>query len=403
LAKKYVAKIKKRNWKLEIGNWKIYWVVALIVKHDLPFGRSYLYCPRGPVIGVSSIQYPVSSILNFLFDEIKKIAKKEKSLFLKIDPPVDLNLEFGIWNLEDNGLKKSPNEIQPKSTLVLDLIKSKEELLKEMKPKTRYNIRLAGRKKLEIRNWEIGKLGNWELNGPLLAKDGAGEDFRKDFEKFWELIEETSKRDKFVSHSKNYYWKMLEGLSNKICHSELVSESVSDKGLSYFQFVKQGVERIGGDSGYAKKILKQACLPGRQAQDDKQNLYAKLYLAEYNNKIIAANIVLYFGDLAVYLHGASSNEYRNVMAPYLLQWRQILEAKKMGYRKYDFWGIESSSKFNPEYSGQSSKLNSWSGITRFKKGFGGCEKNYNGAHDLVFDSVGYWTYRFARKILKFLV
>ncbi len=59
----------------------------------------------------------------------------------------------------------------------------------------------------------------------------------------------------------------------------------------------------------------------------------KLYMAEYENKIIAANIVIHYGNTATYLHGASDNEYRNVMAPYLLQWQAILDAKKAGLNK----------------------------------------------------------------------
>ena len=69
--------------------------VALIIKYDLPLGQSYLYCPRGPVVKVSSIKYQVSSIFDFLFKEIKKITKKEKAMFLKIDPPVP-PLEKGV-------------------------------------------------------------------------------------------------------------------------------------------------------------------------------------------------------------------------------------------------------------------------------------------------------------------
>ncbi|MCK5085243.1 peptidoglycan bridge formation glycyltransferase FemA/FemB family protein, partial [Candidatus Parcubacteria bacterium] len=70
--------------------------VALILKNDLPFGRSYFYCPRGPVISQKSIKSKVHKVksLDFLFSEIKKIAKREKSLFLKIDPPIGVNQEL---------------------------------------------------------------------------------------------------------------------------------------------------------------------------------------------------------------------------------------------------------------------------------------------------------------------
>ena len=310
--------------------------VALIVKHDLPFGRSYFYCPRGPVISLKSIKPKVHKVksLDFLFSEIKKIAKREKSLFLKIDPPIGVNQELRTPPFKKGAggiFKKSLSEVQPRDTLILDLTKSEEELLKDMKQKTRYNIRLAGKKELRITNYEL--------------RTDDKENFKEKFENFWELVKETSRRDKFKSHNKNYYWKMLESLS-----------------------------KPEGDIRECR-------------------LQTRLYLAEHDNKIIATNIVLFFGDLAIYLHGASSSEYRNIMAPYLLQWRQIMDAKKMGCEKYDFWGVSSGTECPRR--GHSV---SWGGITKFKKGFGGFEKNYIGAYDLIFNSIEYTIYRFMKSI-----
>ena len=358
--------------------------VALIVKHDLPLGRSYFYCPRGPVVNELKVYKAIKlKVLELLFNEIKKNAKKEKTIFLRIDPPIGMNQEAGIMNQEffnNLGLshfchfepmrvrnlrvllcrnithirrvlrslnrfahfemtkvkkfyncKKSSNEVQPRDTLILDLTKSEEELLKDMKQKTRYNIRLAGKKELRITNYEL--------------RTDDKENFKEKFENFWELVKETSRRDKFKSHNKDYYWKMLESLS-----------------------------KPEGDIRECR-------------------LQTRLYLAEYDNKIIAANIVLFFGDLAIYLHGASSSEYRNMMAPYLLQWRQILDAKKMGCEKYDFWGVSSDTECP-----RRGLSVSWGGITKFKKGFGGFEKNYIGAYDLIFNSIEYTIYRFMKSI-----
>ena len=72
------------------------------------------------------------------------------------------------------------------------------------------------------------------------------------------------------------------------------------------------------------------------------------------------------------------------MAPHLLQWEQIKEAKKRGCIEYDFWGIDDKK---------------WPGVTRFKRGFGGREINYPNAHDLVFQPIWYLIYKIARKIL----
>ena len=332
-----ISNSSERNSK-EVSSDKLL-AVALLIKYDLPFGQNYLYCPRGPIISqkfnkskVYKAKSQKSKVVDFLFSKIEKIGKKEKTMFLKIDPPISF---FTEENTKENkeilkNFKKSPNEIQPRNTLILDLTKSEEELLKEMKSKTRYNMRLAKRKGVEIINTKY-QIPN-----------------TKYFNEFWKLVQETSRRDKFASHNKNYYWEML-----KNCCS-------------------------------------------REQKFSFSTLTAKLYFAEYENKTIAANIVLFFGDLCIYLHGASSNKHRNVMAPYLLQWNQILDAKKAGCKFYDFWGIENSQK---SVKSKVRKVkNDWSGITRFKKGFGGQEKNYVGAYDLIFQRWKYELYKFFRKI-----
>ncbi|MCK4592503.1 peptidoglycan bridge formation glycyltransferase FemA/FemB family protein [Candidatus Parcubacteria bacterium] len=369
-------------------------VVALIVKHDLPFGQSYLYCPRGPVIEKSKIKNQKSKFFDVLFDEIKKITEEEKSLFLKIDPPIKMNQESGIRNHEYfTNFKKSSSEIQPRDTLILDITKSEEELLKDMKQKTRYNIRLAGKKELRITNYEL-RTDNKKV-------------FKEKFEKFWDLIKETSRRDKFVSHSKDYYWKMFESLNNNYSKNVILRRNDEESRSYTHKTVVQNYTVLNSGSFDSLSL----------AQDDStrignnSNLIARLYLAEYDNKIIAANLVLFFGDMAVYLHGASSNEYRNVMAPYSLQWRQILDAKEAGCKKYDFWGVSATVRQAHHdihrqahcdngviLSLSKDKKDTWSGITRFKKGFGGYEKNYIGAYDLIFSNIGYRIYGFLKRI-----
>ncbi len=344
------------NFQLQTANYQLL-AIALIVKYDFPFRKSYFYCPRGPAANKFKVQSSKFKVLDFLFEEIKKIAGKEGAMFLRFDPPLGLNDEFGIMNYEYlSNFKKTSNEIQPRNTLILDLAKSEEELLREMKQKTRYNIKLAERKELRITNYEL-RIDNRKI-------------FEEKFKEFWELIKETSARDKFASHNKDYYWKMLEGLGE------------AQKAPQPFETME----------------------PANEGDIRECRLRARLYFAEYENKIIASNIVLYFGGLAVYLHGASSNKYRNVMAPHLLQWRQILDAKNAGYEKYDFWGIARECQMSNVKCQMKSKFkNSWGGITRFKKGFGGEERNYIGAYDAVFDNIGYAAYKFIKFIRLYIV
>ncbi len=109
----------------------------------------------------------------------------------------------------------------------------------------------------------------------------------------------------------------------------------------------------------------------------------KLYLAEYEGTIVAANLVVFFGTYATYLHGASGNIHREVMAPYLLQWRQIQDAKKNGCEQYDFGGVKTKDA-----------KNTWGGITRFKQGFAPAQDatHFPGSYDVVLASNRYRAY-----------
>jgi len=100
---------------------------------------------------------------------------------------------------------------------------------------------------------------------------------------------------------------------------------------------------------------------------------SKLFFAEYEGKTLATAYVIYFGGRATYLYGASSNENREVMAPYLLHWEIMKDAKASGYKEYDFWGIAPESA--PDHK--------WQGITSFKKKFGGTQPSFIGAYDYI--------------------
>ncbi len=89
----------------------------------------------------------------------------------------------------------------------------------------------------------------------------------------------------------------------------------------------------------------------------------KIYLAEHEGKIIAGAIIMFYGKEGVYHHGASLSEYNRIPGSYLIQWEAILEAKKRGLPRYNFWGVVENAPKHP-----------WSGLSFFKQGFGGTGK-----------------------------
>ncbi|MGL4987163.1 MAG: lipid II:glycine glycyltransferase FemX, partial [Treponemataceae bacterium] len=93
---------------------------------------------------------------------------------------------------------------------------------------------------------------------------------------------------------------------------------------------------------------------------------------------------------AVYLYGASSNEKRNLMPAYLLQWVAIKDAKESGCIQYDFYGIPPTDDINHPMHG----------LYRFKTGFGGRIVHRVGSFDIPF-SIFYLPFRLAESLRSF--
>ena len=189
---------------------------ALLIKCPLPLGQNYLYSPRGPILNT----WNEESFRAFLSD-VRTLTAKEKSIFWRFDPPI-LSKDLKISHLQKVA------DVQPVKTIIVDLFASEEEMLGKMHYKTRYNIRLAQRHQITIR-------------------EGRSDEI----EHFIRLIDLTSQRDDFRSHSDDYYRQMLSAQSPSL--------------------------------------------------DD---FYLKLLLAEYQGQVLVANLVVFFGNTVTYLHCA---------------------------------------------------------------------------------------------------
>jgi lipid II:glycine glycyltransferase (peptidoglycan interpeptide bridge formation enzyme) len=96
----------------------------------------------------------------------------------------------------------------------------------------------------------------------------------------------------------------------------------------------------------------------------------QLLVAEYQEVPLAALMVFAYGERAWYFYGASTDQHRNLMPTYLLQWEAIRWARARGCRLYDLWGVPDvdleslEAQFTKRFDGL------W-GVYRFKRGFGG--------------------------------
>ncbi len=316
-----------------------FYFYAGIIEHSLPIVGKYFYVPRGPVIChpgfISGSKEEILKQVQHDMEKLIDLAKKEKVGWIRIEPENEKILNL-IKNNTKNKITKAPHDMQPKETLIVDISKSEEELLAGMKSKTRYNIKLAEKKGIKVFNNchpELVSGSNSDLEIPKQVRHD------KDFytEEFLRLTKVMSERQGIKTHSDEYYRKMFE----------IIPENI-----------------------------------------------IKLYVAEYDEKIIAANIVVFYEDTAYYLHGASDDKYKNLMAPHLLQWRQIQDAREAGCKKYDFCGVKVNNK----------KGRSWEGVTRFKLGFSPNTEpvEFPGSYDIIISPVRYWGYRIIQKVKSFV-
>lgn len=294
------AKLKS-EWKNEVvlsedkdGNIK--GAMSILIRKVPYINSSIMYSPRGPICDIHD-----KETFQELVDGAKELAKKYNAFIFRVDPDIPDNDEEFKKIAQEVGFKlkedvKDFNEvIQPRYVFRLNVKdKTEEELLKSFHEKTRYNIRLAGRKGVTIRD------GN-----------------REDLKDFYKIMQETGNRDNFLIRPLEYFEKMYD------C--------------------------MGKD-------------------------YLRVIMADYNGKPISGAIAIYYGNKVWYLYGASSNENRNVMPNYLVQWEMIKWALEKKCDVYDFRGVSGHvDEHHPQY-----------GIYKFKKGFNGDFVEFVGELYMVF-------------------
>lgn len=154
---------------------------------------------------------------------------------------------------------------------------------------------------------------------------------------------------------------------------------------------KLGVEVIEGQTEqdldvflrlYQKTAQRQDFVPHQGLEEEwkilgRENL-VRLYLAKYQEIVLAGALIIFYGDQVVY-HHSGADRLSDIPATYALLWEAIQKAKKEGKSIFNFWGIAPFDK--PHHP--------WKGLTLFKTGFGGETKEYIHAQDLPL-SPFYW-------------
>lgn len=265
-----------------------------ILFRKLPLGFTVGYIPK-------------ANFDKSLWNEIDPVCKQNRAIFLKLEPDLWESQTPDPSHLTPD---TSPHNIQPPRTIVIDIKGSEDEILARMKQKTRYNIRLAEKKGVNVRAWD-------------------------DIEAFHRMMLVTGGRDGFGVHALDYYRRAYELLRPK---------------------------QMG-----------------------------EILVAEYEGKPLAALFVARNGKRAYYLYGASTDEERNRMPTYLLQWEAMKWARARGCQEYDLWGVPDEEEAVLEANFEARQDGLW-GVYRFKRGFGGELKRAAQALDRIYNSFLYWTY-----------
>lgn len=241
----------KKVWRLGIKQGHNLVATATIINQPLPLDKSYLYIPRGPLMLFGLNKDRQQEIIELILSKARDICymtKKENEIFSRLEPDLTC-LDESILTLPL--IKKL--DVQPQHTWVLDLSPDIKKLQKKMHHKTRYNINLAERKGVKIK----------QSNNP------------KDLNKFLFLAKITAARAGFSIWPDNYYLQLFEVLNKhqmiaiwlaEYKHEILVANMVVNFGdtVTYL---------YGGSANKFKEVMASHLLQWRQITWAKENDY----------------------------------------------------------------------------------------------------------------------------------
>lgn len=351
--------------------------VALLLEKKLICGYTYFYSPRG-----YTIDYNNKELLKSFTEELKSFAKKQKALFIKIDPDFklhDLDIEGNILDTNNHeeiviylkslgykhlGYNKNFENNQPRYTFRLNLEPTIEEITKNFHPTTKKIINKGNPYNLQLIK-----------NDPNTIDD------------FYETMCQTSDREGIVNHTYKYYKHYYKTLHKKnMSDLYVVKVDIDNLKANY----KEKIEKLETN---INKMTDEKYKDSEKNANKKQEFINQLTKAKKEYEIINAikekNLTLSAILTAKYqnkvwtLHGGNNTLLRELNANYFIYYEIIKDAKKEGYELIDFFGTTGNpTPDNPVY-----------GIHLFKKRLGGEYIEFIGEFDLIINKPLYYIYK----------
>lgn len=201
------------------------------------------YTPKGPLL----VDWEDAALRTRVLDDLAAFARQRGAFLLKIDPEVPVGTGIPgaedareglvgrtlIEELKQSGWRFSDEQVQFRNTVMLDLAQDEENLLMAMKSKTRYNVRLAGRRGVTVRRGSA-----------------------VDLEMLYALYAETAVRDGFAIRGKDYYLTLWHTFLEAGILVPLIAEVEGEPVAGLMLFVFGGASwYIHGMSGEAHRNL----------------------------------------------------------------------------------------------------------------------------------------------------
>jgi lipid II:glycine glycyltransferase (peptidoglycan interpeptide bridge formation enzyme) len=200
---------------------------ASLLYRRLPWGQTLAYIPKGPLV-----DWGDRAQTRALLALLREACSQHHAAVLKVEPDLPWSGAL-VEALAENGFLLSPQHVQPLSTIHIDLSASEEAILAAMKPKWRYNIRLAERKEVTVRQGSAADL-------PAIQR----------------LMEITGQRDGFEVHSATYYALATELFASEGLASWWIAEHAGEMLAAIAVFAYgQGAWYMWGASGESARNL----------------------------------------------------------------------------------------------------------------------------------------------------
>lgn len=311
--------------------------VLAIVK-DAKRGR-YLEVPGGPLLDWTNAKE-----VEIVFDYLRQVAKDHKCVFIRFRPQL-LNTPENLALLPADA-KPASFHLHAEHTVMIDLTQSEDDLLKNMRRQTRYEVRRSLKK------------------GLIVKKSNS----KEIFELFHKIQAETAQRQNFIPPK----------LSDLLAYRE----AFGDNAQIYYAYISNKNVKTSEVNVFSENVPRETKLVSRERATREDGLASGFEEKSVHSDelaIVALGLIIKCNGEADYFEAASTDLNRKLPGAYALQWQVMKDLKKQGIKRYNLWGIAPKDQPHHRYAK----------VTTFKTGFGGEITEYIHAHDIIINKTKY--------------